>query len=206
MVKDSAQPRFHRPRSVPYALKPKVEKELDRLVKDGVLEKVEHSEWGTPIVPVPKKDDTVCICGDYSVTINPVLEVNQYPLPRTEDLFATLTGGKSSTKLDLSHAYNQLVVEEDSRPYLTINTHWIVQIHSPTIWCGVCPCYLLQDYGPNLIRLDDVICYIDNILITGKTDEEHLKTLCLVLQHLQDHGVRVKKKCVCLQPVSGPSY
>ncbi len=52
------------------------------------------------------------ICREYKVTINPMLDVNQYP----EDLFATLAGGKQFTKLDLSHAYNQLILEEESRP------------------------------------------------------------------------------------------
>ena len=63
------------------------------------------------------------ICGDYKVTVNPALDVNQYPLPRPEDLFATLASGKQFTTLDLSHAYNQLVLEDSSRTFLTINTH-----------------------------------------------------------------------------------
>lgn len=44
-------------RHVPYALKPKVEIELKKLVKDGVLEKCDFSKWATPIVPVSKKMD-----------------------------------------------------------------------------------------------------------------------------------------------------
>ena len=51
------------------------------------------------------------ICGDYKVTINPAIDIDQYPLPRPEDRFATLAGGKYLTTLDLSHAYNQLEVE-----------------------------------------------------------------------------------------------
>jgi len=50
----------------------------------------------------------VTVCGDYKVTINPVLEVNQYLLPMPEHLFTTLAGGKRFTTLDLSHACNQL--------------------------------------------------------------------------------------------------
>ena len=45
-VTPSAEPRFHRPRLVPYRLKPLVEQELHRLEKIGVLERVDHSEWG----------------------------------------------------------------------------------------------------------------------------------------------------------------
>ena len=94
VVSSSATPRFHRPRPVPYALRPLVEQELDRLERAGVLERVDHSDWAAPIVTVPKRDGQVRICDDYKVTINPVLDVDQYPLPRPEDLFATLAGGR----------------------------------------------------------------------------------------------------------------
>ena len=71
-----------------------------------MVEKVNFSEWAAPIVVVPKKDHRVRIFGDYKVTFNPVLEVDQYPLPHPVDLLATLAGGKSFTTLDFLHAYN----------------------------------------------------------------------------------------------------
>ena len=55
-VKPGTTPRCLKARPVLYAIKPKVEKELDRLVKSGVTEPVSRSEWATPIVPVMKKD------------------------------------------------------------------------------------------------------------------------------------------------------
>ena len=55
---------------------------------------MEHSEWAAPIVPVKKPDNTIRICGDYKVTVNPVLDVNQHPLPNPEELFVALSGGK----------------------------------------------------------------------------------------------------------------
>lgn len=70
-----------------------------------------------------KTDSTVRICGDYKVTINPWLEVDQYPLPKTQDLFKKLTGGETLTKLDLSQAYEQVQLEEWSKHYLSMNTH-----------------------------------------------------------------------------------
>ena len=66
----SAQSRFCKARTVPYALKGKIEKELDRLVKQGVIEPISFSEWAAPIVPVLKKDGTVRICGDYKLSLN----------------------------------------------------------------------------------------------------------------------------------------
>ena len=51
-VLPDAQPKFHRPRSVPFALKEAVERELDRLEMAGVIEKTTHCDWAAPIVVV----------------------------------------------------------------------------------------------------------------------------------------------------------
>ncbi len=88
-----AKPKFFKARTVPYALKDKIEKELDRMVKSGVYEPVEYSSWATPIVPVPKPDGSIRVCGDYKLTVNQAAEVDSYPVPKAEDLLATLNGG-----------------------------------------------------------------------------------------------------------------
>lgn len=75
-LKSDAHPKFCRPRQVPYALKEKVTTELDRLESEGILTKVNHSDWATPIVPVVKPNGTVRICGDFKSTINPHLVVD----------------------------------------------------------------------------------------------------------------------------------
>ena len=87
-LKDDSQARFLKARPMPYALKPKVEEELRRLQNEGILTKVEWSEWATPIVPVPKKDGSVRLCGDYKITVNPELQAETYPLTRIEEIFA----------------------------------------------------------------------------------------------------------------------
>ena len=55
-----------------------MESELDRLESDGVIERTTYSEWAAPIVAVPKRDGRLRLCGDYKVTVNPVLNVDQY--------------------------------------------------------------------------------------------------------------------------------
>ena len=54
-LKKDASPTFFRPRPIPFALREPVEQELNGLEQEGILEKVMHSKWAAPIVPVPKK-------------------------------------------------------------------------------------------------------------------------------------------------------
>ena len=65
----------------------KVEKELEKLERDGIISKIEMSDWASPIVPVLKKNGPLRICGDVKVTANRVLQVYQCPLPRIDDIF-----------------------------------------------------------------------------------------------------------------------
>ena len=94
-VDPEATPKFYRARSVPYAIKGKIEQELQRLENEGVVSKVVESEWAAPIVPVIKSDGSVRLCGDYKVTVNQAIKSDSYPLPRTEDILASLAGGKA---------------------------------------------------------------------------------------------------------------
>ncbi|GFV57599.1 uncharacterized protein K02A2.6 [Trichonephila clavipes] len=122
-LRHGVKPIFCRVRTVPFALKGRVENEIDRLEKEGIIEKVDSSEWATPVVPVVKSDGSIRLCADYSVTLNPNLIVPQHPLPRLDEIFGSLNGGKQFTKLDFKHAYLQMKVHPDSQKLMTINTH-----------------------------------------------------------------------------------
>ena len=104
-------------------LQKKVEQELERLQEQGVIEPVQFSDWAAPVVPVLKKDGSVRLCDDYKVMVNKAAKVDEYPLPRIDDLFASLSGRKEFSKLDLSHAYQQVCSDETSQQYVTISTH-----------------------------------------------------------------------------------
>ncbi|GFW48409.1 uncharacterized protein K02A2.6 [Trichonephila clavipes] len=95
---------------------------LNIMLRD-VFKKVDSSEWATPVVPVVKSDGSIRLCADYSVTLNPNLIVPQHPLPRLDEIFGSLNGGKQFTKLDFKHAYLQMKVHPDSQKLMTINTH-----------------------------------------------------------------------------------
>lgn len=116
-IDEGAKPKYFKARPVPFALRDKVSKELDRLEEMGTIEKVQYSEWAAPIVPRLKEDSTVRICGDYKVTVNRVSKLDQYPIPKTEDIFAEKGSGSTFTKLDLSDAYTQIPLDEDKEIY-----------------------------------------------------------------------------------------
>lgn len=81
-----------------------MEEELKRLEAEGNLTRVQHSDWATPIVPVLKKNGSIRISGDFKVTLNPLLNVDQYPLPKIDDIFANLNGGTHFSNVDLKQA------------------------------------------------------------------------------------------------------
>ena len=122
-VDKNVLPEFHRANRVPFAMREKVERELHRLLSLGVIEPVEFSDWAAPSVPVLKGDGRIRICGDYKVTVNQSAKFDKYPIPRIDELFASLAGGKAFSKLDLSHAYLQIPLATESQKYMTVNTH-----------------------------------------------------------------------------------
>ena len=101
-----------------------------------------------------------------------------YPLPKVEDLLSTLAGGKSFSKLDLSHAYQQLHLSEESKPLVTINTSkGLYQYTRLPFGVSAAPS-IFQRTMENLLKgIPNVVTYLDDILVTGKTDAEHLKNL-----------------------------
>ena len=180
------------------------EKELERLANEGILEPISHSEWAAPIVPVIKPDKNIQICGDYKQTINQASDCDKYPIPRTEDLFASLGGGEKFTKLDLSHAYQQLILSPESCHLLTINTY--KGLFQPTrLQFGVHSASgIFEREIENLLKgIPFVKIRSDDILISAKNNIEHLKTLQRVLKIISDNGLKLKpKKCMFMQSES----
>ena len=197
LMDSDVQPKSCKPRPVPFALRQKVETELQCLQDESVIEPVQFSQWATPIVPVVKQDGTVHICGDYKATVNRALKSEVYPLPRIEELFAAMAGGKQFSKMDLSHAYQQLVLEEESQELVTITTHkGLFKYNRLPFGISTVPS-VFQRVMENLFQgLKYVAVYLDDILITGRSRTEHLETLKEVLKRLEKAGMRLKKsKC-----------
>ena len=122
-------------------------------------------------------------------------------MPKQDDLFVKLSGGKNFTKLDLSHAYNQVELEPTSRNMVTINTHKGLFRPIRLVY-GVSPVSAIFQtiMDQTLQGLDMVMCQVDDILVTGKNDQERLRNLGLVLTRLAEAGLRLKhEKCRFMQ-------
>ncbi len=182
----------HKARILPYALRPKVEEELNRLVTEGTLEPVTHSEWATPLVARMKADKkSIRLCEDFKVTVNQVAKLDH---PKVEDLFATLKRGRLFTKLDLRHAYQQLPLDEDSKKYVVINTtKGLFKYTRLPYGISSAPGIFQREMEHLFQGIPGVVVYLDDILITGEDEVSHLRTLESVLSRLSETGLKVKK-------------
>jgi hypothetical protein len=200
-LKPDFKPVFMKARPVPYAMRPKVEKELDRLESEGVLSKTTNSEWATPIVPVIKRNNQIRICGDYKITVNPNLKVDRYPMPKPQDIFASLAGGIKYSKLDLRQAYLQCEVSDDAKELLTLNTHrGLYTVNRLQFGIASAPSIWQRKMEQILHGIPFCHCRLDDILTTGRNDTEHVQILQQVCQRLSDHGLRLNaEKCHFMQ-------
>ena len=170
---------------------------LDSLVEQGIISPVKFSSWAAPIVPVMKQDGTVRLCGDYKVSINHALQVDSYPIPRVEHLFASMSGGKYFSKLDLSQAYLQIPLDDSSKELVTINTHkGLFRYNRLPFGISSAPA-IFQRCMENLLQgINGVCVYFDDILVTGSPSEDHLQNLDKVLTKIDEAGLRLKRsKC-----------
>lgn len=196
VLKLEAKPIFHKAYSVPYKLRDDVEKELSKMCDEGILKPVKHSQWASPIVIVPKTN-SIRICIDAKRTINKFIEMEHYPLPRMDDIFADLSNCEFFCVIDLSKAYLQLEVSVESQEYLTINTSkGLFRYTRLPFGVASAPSIFQSVMDQVLINLKGVKCYLDDILVGASNKLECKNKLLLVLQRLHDHNIKINlDKC-----------
>ena len=196
-VDETVVPKYFRARPVPYSMKAKLDKAYDELLRDDIIAPISYSKWAAPVVPVLKPNGTIRVCGDYKVTVNKAVKLDSYPIPKLEDLFSSLAGGKVFSKLDMSQAYCQLKLQDSSKQYTVINTHrGLFQYNRLSFGISAAPGIFQRAVEQLTQGIPGVLCYLDDILISGATETEHRSRLIEVLKRLSNAGLKLQiEKC-----------
>ena len=200
--KTNITPKAQPQRRIPYHIREKVKTALQQLKKEDVIERVPEDEatpWVQPIVAVPKKDGNVRICVDMRLP-NEAIKRVRHPIPTEKDISVELNGAKYFTKLDLTQAYHQLVLDEQSRYITTFSTHIGLfrykRLNYGTNASAEIFQYVLQR---ELQGLHGVRNIADDIIVFGKTRAEHDANLDNCLRRLKSKGLKLNRdKCVFL--------
>ena len=154
-----------------------------------------QAEWATSIVPVVKSDGLMRICGDYKCTVNKVILNVVYPLPTKTEILTALAGGTMFTKLDLDRAYIQVKVDSESAKRLTlINHNGLFNVTRLPFGVSTAPMIFQKIMVSALREIPGVAVYIEDVIITEQTEEEHDVRVKQVLKVLQDLRLRIKLK------------
>ena len=182
------------PRRIPIAVKPKLRKELDELVDQGVLKPVtEPTDWCSQISVQTKKDGKLRVCIDPKF-LNEALVRERYPLPIIEDIFPEISKAKVFSKVDLKSGYWHCQLDEESSLLTTIITPF-----GRYRWCRLpfgtkVSSEIFQRKLHECIEgLEGVVSVADDILIFGENEEHHNKNLQSLLQRCSEMGIQLNK-------------
>ena len=189
----------------------KVNTELDRMLKLGVIQE-SYSSWNSPLVVVPKSNsDKIRICLD-SRKLNAVTVPDAYPLPFISSILSRLPGTKYISALDLKDAFWQVPLSVESRP----KTAFTVPLRGHFEFVRM-P-FGLRNAAQTMCRLMDkvlkhdlepyVFVYLDDIVIVTPTFELHLEMLRTVAKRLKSGNlyINILKSSFCVESLKYLGY
>ena len=186
-------------RRVPFHVRKQLEEQLRRDEELGVIERIEGpTPWVSPIVvaPKPKSPGKVRVCVDMRQA-NKATKRERHVTPTIKEMIGDLNGAKVFTKLDLNQGYNQLELAPESRYITTFGTHMGLMRYKRLNFGISSAAEIFQ----NVIRetlegIDGAKNISDDILVFGKSHEEHDQNLRAVFQRLREKGLTLNKsKC-----------
>ncbi|XP_063907429.1 uncharacterized protein K02A2.6-like [Zophobas morio] len=197
-LRKNIKPVFTRERDVPYALRERVDRELDSLEAEGIISPVAASDWSSPLVVIPKQDGGIRLCVDYKCGVNVKLIQANHPIRRIDDVLNSLRNSRYFCKLDLYKAYLHLRVDEESSKIQTISTHrGTYRMHRLSFGIKTAPSEFNRILSQILKGLPKTESYFDDIIIHGTTVEECTQNLDACLQRLSRYDLHVNKnKCI----------
>ena len=192
-LKEGAKP-YHvrRPYPVPKVHKGTLLREVDRLVKIGVLKRQDDSEWASPSFIIPKANGTVRTVSDFR-EVNKRLVRKPFPLPKITTMLQEIEGFSFATSLDLNMGYYTIRLDPDASKICTIIFPWgkYSYLRLPMGIAGS-PDIFQSKMSELMAALEWVRTYLDDLLsITKGTFENHLDRLEQVLQIMRKAGLRI---------------
>ncbi|UYV73793.1 K02A2.6-like [Cordylochernes scorpioides] len=185
------------PRRLPMTRRDEVDKLIEEMAEQDVIEP-SSSPWASPVVLVKKKDGSTRFCVDYR-RLNDLTKKDSYPLPRIDATLDTLSGSQWFSTLDLKSGYWQVSIHPEDREmtaFTTGNGLWQFKV-MPFGLCNAPATFeRLMETVLQGIPLETCLVYLDDIIVMGKSFEEHLINLERVLQKIR--GARLKlnpRKC-----------
>ena len=192
-----ARPIRQMPRRVPHHLKAEVDKQLDEMLRQGVIEP-SYSPWASPICLVRKKDGGLRFCVDYR-KLNSVTKADAFPIPHMGDCLNTLGGSKIFSALDLASGYWQCEMDKESSEKAAITTHR--GLFQPTVLPfgvkgGVAHFSRIMSALFSSLQWKILLIYLDDLLVYANSFEEHVSRLGVVFDCLRKAGLKLKpSKC-----------
>ena len=186
------------PRRLPNALRPVVEEQVNEMLDNEVI-KPSNSPWSSPVVLVRKKDGSWRFCIDFR-KLNEVTVKDAFPLPQVADLVDSLSGHKYFSTLDLASGYWQVPVEESSQEksvFVIPGGGHFEFLRMPFGLTNAVPTFqrLMSLVLEGLMPLRCLV-YLDDVLVIGRTFEQHLENLKAVLEAISKAGLKLKlSKC-----------
>ena len=184
-------------RRVPIPLMEKVKAELKKMQEVGIIEEItEPTDWCAPMVPVLKKNGSVRICADFK-KLNLAVKRERYPIPALEDLLHKLNGAKYFSKLDATSGFYQIPLENESSKLTTFITPF-GRYRYKRLPFGISSApEIFQRTMEHILEGEkQVVCFYDDVLVFGESEESHEKALQSVIKKTVDAGLKLnKEKC-----------
>ena len=180
-------------RKIPKQLYAKLKQYLEDLLTHQWIKK-SYLSYASPMVCACKPDSSLRLCIDY-MELNKKVAPDKMPLPQIQGVLENLGGQKYFTKLDMSKAYHQGFMNETSRHYTAFTTPWdLYEWLRIPFGLSNAPPFIQCFMNDCLVSLRDVICIpcLDNVLCYGKTFDEHLENLRVVLRRLKQYRIKLR--------------